>query len=126
MPERMFIGGVKLDLPYWGRIAPRVIPPPVSRPTQVERISTVFIPAVGPGPGPTSQNTEPGFLDHLDPIMGVAGFIIVGAMRLHPATAGAALFIGVGLAVINWGSEPVGAESSTIDGSHPAYENYRR
>lgn len=63
-------------------------------------------PALIPTSGTTSDT--PGFLSHVSPWMGIAGLLIVGAMRLHPATAGAALFIGVGISVINYGSEPAG------------------
>jgi len=114
MPERMYIGGVSLELPYWGGISVRYLAPTVPSPNQVVQVTTVLTPPdLGKTPTvSTTTNTDPGFLDHVDPVMGIAGLIIGGALRLHPATAGAALFVGVGLAVLNWGSEPAGADDS--------------
>jgi hypothetical protein len=60
-----------------------------------------------PTSGTVSTNGK-GPLSHIVPALGVAGLLITGAMRLHPVTAGAALFIGVGIAVLNYGSEPAG------------------
>jgi len=63
---------------------------------------------VVPTSGTVSSNGN-GPLSHIVPALGVAGLLITGAMRLHPYTAAAALFIGVGIAVLNYGSEPAGS-----------------
>jgi len=73
---------------------------------------------VVPTSGTVSTNGN-GPLSHIVPALGVAGLLITGAMRLHPATAAAALFIGVGIAVLNYGSEPVSGPAIVEESSNP-------
>lgn len=131
MPKyRMYVAGVSLDSPWWGAILARAYPPTTPDPTKMTTITVSNV--QDPGPGVTASLPEPsdtGLLDHVSPVMGVLGLVIVAALRLHPATAITATVIGVGLAVINWGSSPAGdgqtgSSSGTV--SHPAYEDYRR
>ena len=118
MPRRLYIGGVNLDLPYWGRINPRVIPPTVSSPAQITTITTISRESqdrlfrdnrIAPG----TSTEEPGMLDHVDPLLGAVGIIIGVARNVHPGLRVGGFLIAVGLAVLNWGSEPAGAESSS-------------
>lgn len=126
MPKyRMYVAGVSLDSPWWGAILARAYPPTTPNPTQMTTI-TVSNPQIvkaDPGltPNATSTGGDTGLLDHVSPVMGVLGLIIVAGMRLHPVTAITATVIGVGIAVINWGSAPAGdgqsgSSSGTVSG----------
>lgn len=121
MPLRMHVGGVNLHLPWWGVIqAPRLLPPSAPSPEQMTRTSTV-IELHGPqGESfPVDMNesgSEPGFLDHVDPVFGAIGFIIGVGFKFHPALKVPGLLIAAGIAVINWGSEPAGGSEVPSSG----------
>jgi len=128
MPKyRMYVAGVSLESPWWGGIRPMRYPPTTPDPTRMTTITVSNHQQLEPASLPSSSDT--GLLDHVSPVMGVLGLIIVAGLRLHPATAISATVIGAGIAVINWGSAPAGASqagSSSGTVSHPAYEDYRR
>jgi hypothetical protein len=63
----------------------------------------------GGGGGGNFTSEGGGILQNVNPYFGAAAFFAAGLIKLHPAGRIAGLLIGVGGAVINWGSASAGS-----------------
>ena len=114
--SHLYIGGVNLQLPWWGFV-PAFLPPSTPSPEQITRMTVIPDVQRTAVPGGTASDSDsPGMLDHVEPLLGAAGLIIGAGLKLHPATKVAGLLIGVGIAVLNWGSEPAGGSQVDSNG----------
>lgn len=71
---------------------------------------------------PLPSDTSGGYLDNVNPYFGAAAFFAAALIKLHPYGKIGGLLIGVGGAVINYGSQSAGdGTSSSPTSSSPTW-----